>query len=85
MKKTNLRMNNFFVIEDGKQYFLTTIDELDEWKKKHDDLKKLKKNDVTKKLRKLMNHHNIYANVNFFVSMNNDEEDIKVVDLEGGG
>ena len=85
MKKTNLRMNNFFVIEDGKQYFLTTIDELDEWKKKHDDLEKLKKNDVTKKLRKLMNHYNIYANVNFFVSMNNDEEEIKIVDLEGGG
>ena len=85
MKKTNLRIDHFFVIEDGKQYFLTMIDELDEWKKKHDDLKKLKKNDVTKKLRKLMNHYNIYANVNFFVSMNNDEEEIKVVDLEGGG
>ena len=35
-----------------------SIDDLDEWKKKHDDLKKLRKNDVTKKLRKLMNHHN---------------------------
>ena len=85
MKKTNLRMDHFFVIEDGKQYFLTAIDELDEWKKKHNDLTKLKKKDVTKKLRKLMNHHNIYANVNFLINMNNDEEEVKIVDLEGGG
>ena len=85
MKKTNLRIDHFFVIEVGKQYFLTAIDELDEWKKKHNDLTKLKKKDVTKKLRKLMNHHNIYANVNFLINMNNDEEEVKIVDLEGGG
>ena len=31
MKKTNLRINNFFIIEKDDSYYLTDIDVLEDW------------------------------------------------------
>jgi len=79
MKKTNIRINNFYIIEDEKEYFLSDIKELDDFKKLDDDdetLKKHKTDDVTSKLFSLMEEHEIYSNVNFFVS--DDKKTISV-------
>ena len=32
MKKTNLRINNFFIMEKDNSYYLTDVDVLDHWK-----------------------------------------------------
>ena len=31
MRKTNLRINNFFILEDKKKFYLSDIDLLEEW------------------------------------------------------
>ena len=33
MKKTNLRINNIFIFENNKNYYLSEIDDLSQWKK----------------------------------------------------
>ena len=40
MKKTNLRIQNFFIIEHKNKYYLSDIDNLEDWKSIH--LKELK-------------------------------------------
>ena len=32
MQKTNIRLNNFFILENKSKYFLTDIDQLEDWK-----------------------------------------------------
>lgn len=70
MKKTNLRINNFYIFRKDKLFYLTDIDTLDEWVKcKDSDLEKfLKNNDCTQKLNELKNLYDINSNVNFIVS-----------------
>ena len=70
MKKTNLRINNFFVFQKDEKYYLTDIDVLDDWK--NTDNKKLndfiKDNDTTDKLKDLIKSYEINANINFILS-----------------
>ena len=92
MKKTNLRINNFFIMEKDNSYYLTDVDVLDHWKEiPIKDLKKFLKNkDCNEKIRGLMELYKIKSNVNFilpdfkkFNSLIKDDES-KVIKLGGG-
>ena len=68
MKKTNIRMKGFFIIE-GKEneYYLSSIDDLDEWKEiKENELEEYKREDVTTKLKDMIQKYGLSSNVNFF-------------------
>ena len=68
MKKTNIRMKGFFIIE-GKEneYYLSSIDDLDEWKEiKENELEEYKREDVTTKLKEMIQKYELSSNVNFF-------------------
>lgn len=83
MKKTNIRINNFYIIEDEKEYFLSDIKDIKEFKKLEDDddiLKKHKTDDITNKLFSLMEEHEIYSSVNFIVP-----DDKKKIDIPQKG
>lgn len=69
MKKTNLRINNFYILRKNKLFYLTDIDTHEEWlKSKDSDLEKfLKNNDCTQKLNELKNLYDINSNVNFII------------------
>ena len=69
MKKTNFRINNFFIIRNDKLFYLTDIDVLDDWKEVTDkDLEIfLKSKDCTEKLNELKNLYDINSNVNFII------------------
>ena len=69
MKKTNLRINNFFIFRKDKLFYLTDIDVHEEWiKSKDSDLEKfLKNNDCTEKINELKNLYDINSNVNFII------------------
>ena len=77
MKKTNLRLNNFFILENKNKYFLTDIDQLDDWvdfnQKK---LKEFLKKDITQQINDLLKEHSVSSNVNFITN------DLK--EMEGG-
>jgi len=93
MKKTNLRINNFFVFKKDEKYYLTDIDVLDDWKKM--DNKKLndfiKDNDTTDKLKELIKSYGINANINFILSdfkkykKSLEKGENKVISLKKGG
>ena len=81
MRKTNLRINNFFILEDKKKFYLSDIDLLEEWiELSKKDLKPYLKKEVTEKLQELLTKHNCRSNVNFIVNNFNQLEK----SLEGG-
>jgi len=81
MRKTNLRINNFFILEDKKKFYLSDIDLLEEWiELSKKDLKPYLKKEVTEKLQELLKKHNCKSNVNFIVNNFNQLEK----SLEGG-
>ena len=68
MEKTNIRLNNIFLMRDTKngKYYLTDEDVIDHWKElENKELKKFKINDITDKVNTLLNENDIYSNVNF--------------------
>ena len=75
MRKTNIRVDSIFIIEDNRKYYLSGIDQVDEWSDLQDNKLK-KKEDITKKLSALIDKHDISSNVNFI--------DFEGFDLEGG-
>tara|TARA_B100001094_G_C18168212_1_gene793452 strand:- start:33 stop:329 length:297 start_codon:yes stop_codon:yes gene_type:complete len=97
MKKTNIRVNNFFIIVDKKKdiskYFLTDIDELNDWiELSQSELKKHKKKEITKELTTTMEDNQIFANVNFynFIKTKEDLESNNIINVNklnssGGG
>ena len=66
MRKTNLRINNVFIIEDNGKHYLSNIDDPDEWSNLESSELKKKGKDITKKLKELMDEYGISSNVNFF-------------------
>lgn len=79
MKKTNIRINNYYIIEEGDKYYLSKIDDPNEWKKKINNLKDQVDKEITKKLYNLMNYYDIYSSVNFFINIENNEmKEIKI-------
>ena len=87
MKKTNIRIRNDFLFEDGNEYFLSSIKDIETWKKLQDEnFNKYKGKDITTKVKELMKKYDIYVNVNF----HDDDEDNKTRTIEikmhkGGG
>ena len=76
MKKTNIRINNLFVIMDRKSntidYYQSDIDKTDIWGELHDkELKKYKNNKVTGQVTSLIDENNIKSNVNFILLSDN--------------
>jgi len=79
MRKTNIRVNNNFIIKDKKKYFLSNISDLSEWKSiKMKDVSK--GNDITNDLKNIMNQNNIKSNVNFVNFIDTDE----IINKSGG-
>ena len=66
MRKTNLRINNVFIIEDNGKHYLSNIDDPDEWSNLESSGLKKKGKDITKTLKELMDEYGISSNVNFF-------------------
>ena len=63
MKKTNIRVNNLFVVEDKGKYYVSDIDILEDWNlllKK--ELKKYITKDISDKLDTLMETHSLQSN-----------------------
>lgn len=69
MKKTNIRLNNHYLIFDKDKYYLSDIDMLNDWVDfKSSELKKfLKNNHCTEKINELLKKYDIYSNVNFII------------------
>ena len=92
MQKTNIRLNNFFILENKSKYFLTDIDQLEDWKDfQSKKLKQFLKKDVTEKVKGLLKEYKISSNINFIVDDFNKKLDggnslVKIIRLtEGGG
>ena len=64
MKKTNIRIDNYFLMKKKDQYFLSDIDDYEQWRETENLLDHKKKN-VTSKLSELTNKYNVNYNVNF--------------------
>ena len=81
MQKTNIRINNFFIVEDKGKYYISDIDVLEDWNllpKK--ELKKYITKDISDNLDKLMETHSLQTNVNFIVE--DMKETSKVIKFE---
>ena len=62
MNKTNIRINNHFIIEENNEYYASSMKDLDEWKGiEESDLEEYKEENVTKQLSLLMNKYHIYS------------------------
>lgn len=93
MKKTNIRINNFFILIHDNKHYLTDIDLLDDWKNtKTNELKKYKENnDCSEKINELIEKYNVTTNINFilpdFKKFNKSLEkaEVRVVSLKKGG
>jgi len=66
MRKTNIRFNNIFLIKDKSNYFLSGIDNYEDWKDAS-DLKNHIGEDVTSEYKTLSEKYNISHTVNFIV------------------
>ena len=79
MRKTNLRIRNFFIIEDeDNEFYLSSIDDLEEWKKyDENNLEKIKGRNYTEDLNQNMKQYQISSNVNFF---DINEKEIKIIE-----
>lgn len=81
MKKTNIRVNNFFIVEDKGKYFVSDIDVLEDWNLlPNKELKKYITKDISDNLDKLMETHSLQMNVNFIVE--DMKETSKVITFE---
>lgn len=76
MRKTNIRVDSIFIIEDNEKQYLSGIDQVDEWSDLQDNKLKKKGKDITKELSTLIDKHDISSNVNFI--------GFEGFDLEGG-
>lgn len=95
MQKTNIRLNNFFILENKSKYFLTDIDQLEDWKDfRSKKLKQFLKKDVTEKVKGLLKEYKISSNINFIVDdfntinkkLDGGNSLVKIIRLtEGGG
>ena len=84
MKKTNIRLKNYYIIEDKKTYFLSSINDLNKWKNINDeDIESYKEENVTEKLNSLMTKYKIYSSVNFFED--EEKKTINISSQKGGG
>jgi len=82
MEKTNIRINNFYIIRDKERFYQTDIDVLDVWRETTPkELKEYTDKDVSDVLQRLMDTYNIYESVNFIETEYNT---IKNITIKGG-
>ena len=83
MKKTNIRINNFFIFETKDEYYLSSITEINKWREiEKDTFDNYKEEQVSGRLKGLMKQYDIYANVNFYDSK---EEGVKRIEIKQKG
>ena len=81
MKKTNIRIKNIFMIEENNEYYSSSINDLEKWKKiENGKLEDYKEEKVTEHVVSLMKKYDIYSNVNFF-----EEDDKKTIKVSQKG
>ena len=74
MKKTNIRIKNIFMIEENNEYYSSSVNDLEKWKKvENDKLEDYKEEKVTEHVVSLMKKYDIYSNVNFFEQDDNNK------------
>jgi len=95
MKKTNMRLNNYYLLFSKDKFYLSDIDLLEDWKDfKMTELKKfLKNNDCTDKINELKGKYDASSNVNFIIDdfklynaslKKSESKTIKLDDMKGG-
>lgn len=75
--KTNVRYFNKYLITDENvsEFYLTEITDYKEWNKMDEKkLKEIKGKKITEKIKKLMELHKLYSNVNFHVEVEKQKE-----------
>ena len=86
MKKTNIRIRSNFVFEDKNEYFLSSVNDIQQWKElKEDEFNGFKEEDVTNRLKSLMKEYDIYTNVNFYDEDKNNTTKKIELEKKGGG
>jgi len=81
MKKTNIRIKNIFMIEENNEYYSSSVNDLEKWKKvENDKLEDYKEEKVTEHVVSLMKKYDIYSNVNFF-----EQDDKKTINVSQKG
>ena len=91
MKKTNLRLNNYYLLFSKDKFYLSDVDLLEDWKDfKTTELKKfLKNSDCTDKINELKNIFDVSSNVNFIIedfklySASLKKSESKIIKLDG--
>ena len=85
MKKTNIRINDHFLIKKNDQYFLSDITDQDQWINT-ENLVNHKGKNVTSKLKELTEQYNINYNVNFITEQSGGWEMAKnILNKQVGG
>ena len=67
MRKTNIRIDGYYLAKDNNQYFSTKINNHQKWIEE-EDISSYVDTNVTKDYLELSNEHNIEFNVNFLTS-----------------
>ena len=67
MRKTNIRIDGYYLAKDNNQYFSTKINNHQKWIEE-EDISSYVDTNVTKDYLELSNEHNIKFNVNFLTS-----------------
>ena len=66
MGELYIRLNNKFILKQGKKYYLTTITKVSEWRNTTTKEKGTHKGkDVTTKIKRLLRKHGSKSNMNF--------------------
>ena len=68
MKKTNIRINNIFLIEKNNQYFLSDVSNQDQWINTN-NLASHKGKNITSKYQELSEKYGVDYNVNFITNL----------------
>ena len=84
MKKTNIRINNKFLIKKNDQYFLSDVSNHDQWINT-ENLVNHKGTNITSKLQELTDKYDISYNVNFITDQSGGREFEALKFGQGGG
>lgn len=77
MRKTNIRVDNVFIIEENGKHFLSDVDQVETWMELPEGELEKKGKDITEKISSLLDVHDISSNVNFI--------GFEAFDLKGAG
>ena len=95
IKKTNIRLNNYYLLFNKDKFYLSDVDLLEDWKDfKITELKEfLENSDCTDKINELKDTFDVSSNVNFIIEdfklysaslKKSESKIIKLNDMKGG-